>query len=556
LETRTPDYNPLPFINDSLCIIEDADSALSSFTAELAELLAGKDTVINIVHLGDSHIQAGFLSGQTMRLLQNSFGNAGRGWIAPFRLMRQNEPTDYFIQSNINTWTAGRCVQPTPRCPWGIGGVGIMTNARSVNFKLIIAPRNGAGYSFNRAIMFRDPKAAPMEPSATSIPLVSELTHGIEPYESIVTDTFLTGSPIDTLQLRSVPNKGNGGANNLYYGFLLTNGKPGVLYHAIGVNGAKYTDFTNRSYFRQLSLLKPSLLIVSLGTNESFGRNFSEEEFEAQVAAFVALAREELPGTTLLLTTPVESYRRAYKDKKRYYVPNENIGRVSGTICSFAKRNGIACLDMFAASGGEKSCVKWFESGLFGGDRIHFSRAGYTEQGNMLYRAMMRTVSPRLCEQSEAISSLPRLCERSEAISSLPRHCERSEAISSLPRHCERSEAISSLPRHCERSEAISSLPRHCERSEAISSLPRHCERSEAISSRPRLCERSEAISLTGGLKTRTPTFTKEIASLQERLSLTATTTRDCFVPRNDGCPTRDCFVPRNDVTIFNSNKE
>ena len=64
-----------PFINDSLCFIEDSTNSMSDFINELNDLLNGKDTVINIVHLGDSHIQAGFLSGQTMRLLQNSFGN-------------------------------------------------------------------------------------------------------------------------------------------------------------------------------------------------------------------------------------------------------------------------------------------------------------------------------------------------------------------------------------------------------------------------------------------------------------------------------------------------
>ena len=58
-----------------------------------------KDTVITIVQLGDSRIQAGHYSGRMMRLLQQQFGNAGRGWIAPFKLSKTNEPDDYFISS-------------------------------------------------------------------------------------------------------------------------------------------------------------------------------------------------------------------------------------------------------------------------------------------------------------------------------------------------------------------------------------------------------------------------------------------------------------------------
>ena len=46
-----------------------------------------------------------------MRLLQDEFGNAGRGWIAPFKLSRTNEPDDYFITSSVRDWIAGRCIQ-------------------------------------------------------------------------------------------------------------------------------------------------------------------------------------------------------------------------------------------------------------------------------------------------------------------------------------------------------------------------------------------------------------------------------------------------------------
>ena len=178
---------------------------------------------------------------------------------------------------------------------------------------------------------------------------------------------------------------------NTYYGFMLTNSNPGVLYHSIGVNGAKYKDYTSREYVRQLSLLKPSLLIVSLGTNESFGRNFSKTEFETQVDSFVRLVHEEIPGVTLLITTPVESYKRVYRNKKRYYERNANIAIVADVITSYTKKEGIACWDLYSIAGGNNSCKKWFDAKMFGRDRIHFSRGGYEEQGALLYKAILRS---------------------------------------------------------------------------------------------------------------------------------------------------------------------
>ena len=388
----------LPFIKDSLCFIEDSSNSMSAFINELYSLLNGKDTVINIIHLGDSHIQAGFLSGRTMRLMQNSFGNAGRGWIAPFKLSKLNEPNDYFISSNVKEWISGRCVQLKPKCPWGPGGIGIQTEAKNINFNLIITPNNGAGYSFNKILLYRDIGAAPMSPLDTYKDSAFALSLGNQAYEKIIVDTFITTNLIDTFSIKNMDFDKNENSiksvnsnSNLYYGFMLANGNPGLLYHSIGVNGAKYKDYTSREYIRQLALLKPSLLIISLGTNESFGRNFSKVEFEMQVNSFVSLVREEIPEVTLLITTPAESYKRVYRNKKRYYERNENIAKVADVISSYTKKEGIACWDLYSVAGGNNSCKNWFDAKMLGRDRIHFSRDGYEEQGVLLYKALVRS---------------------------------------------------------------------------------------------------------------------------------------------------------------------
>ena len=100
-----------------------------------------------------------------MRLLQAQFGNAGRGWIAPFKLSKTNEPDDYFISSSVREWVTGRCIQANKKCPVGIGGIGIQSVSPSINLDVRIAPNNGAGYSFNQAILYRGEKAMPMLPA-------------------------------------------------------------------------------------------------------------------------------------------------------------------------------------------------------------------------------------------------------------------------------------------------------------------------------------------------------------------------------------------------------
>ena len=115
------DTIPLPLSLPGM-LIEGRDTLsakgnLKVFFCRLDSLRAGKDTVLNIVHLGDSHIQAGYYSGEMMHLLHAAFGNAGRGWIAPLKLSRSNEASDYFIKSVIRSWNVGRITQRESRLP-------------------------------------------------------------------------------------------------------------------------------------------------------------------------------------------------------------------------------------------------------------------------------------------------------------------------------------------------------------------------------------------------------------------------------------------------------
>jgi hypothetical protein len=54
-----------------------------------------------------------------------------------------------------------------------------------------------------------------------------------------------------------------------------------------------------------------------------------------------------------------------------------------------AEKEGVACWDLFAATGGRKSSEKWFDGKWMGRDRIHFSKDGYEEQGILLFNALI-----------------------------------------------------------------------------------------------------------------------------------------------------------------------
>ena len=386
----------IPFLVDSLCYITDESQILNDFWEELEQLLLGKDTVVKILHIGDSHIQAGFHSGQVMRMLQETFGNAGRGWIAPLKLTNVNEPFDYFIRSStIKDWVVSRCIQQDPLYPWGPGGLAIQTTSNAVDFNIRMSPNRGAGYAFNEVHLFRDKNAIPMLPVGIHCENVETIWGTEMNGLNVVIDTFRITEQIDSLYLHTASQKNFPDMDdevwataNRYYGFSLMNGNPGVLYHSIGHNGAVFMNYTSHDFIHQLSLFEPSLLIVSLGTNEAFGSKFRIDEFESQLDQCLQRIKEYMPNTAILLTTPAECYRRI---PKKGYQRNENIEKIAGVIREYARKEGLACFDLYEMTGGRNSCVKWHQSSLYGKDRIHFTIKGYEEQGKLLYKALIRS---------------------------------------------------------------------------------------------------------------------------------------------------------------------
>lgn len=396
------DTIPLPLSLPGM-LIEGRDTLsasgnLEAFFSGLDSLRAGKDTTLTIIHLGDSHIQAGYYSGEMMHRLQAAFGNAGRGWIAPLKLSRSNEAPDYFIKSVIRNWNVGRIIQRDSRrrAPVGIGGIGIQSVSPSINFDVIITPKNGAGYAFTEAILYRGARSMPMLPAGKNKQAVETFLSDTVLAEGVIADTFRIAMPVDTLQLQSTRRKQGtdkllpaSSFKNVYYGFSLKNGKPGILYHSIGINGAMYVNYTDSAYIAQLALLKPDLLIISMGTNETFGRRFSAEEFSSQVKMFLSLVKEQMPQAAILLTTPPECYKRVTVNKERVFQRNANTEKVAETLVRIAREQNIACWDLFSATGGKNSCRKWLHDNLLRRDRIHFTQAGYEEQAILLFRALM-----------------------------------------------------------------------------------------------------------------------------------------------------------------------
>lgn len=378
-----------PFVNTAADTLYDPADNLSLFYAKLRQLdsihTSKVDTLpfdgphrVHIIHFGDSHIQAGFLSDVIMRHLHTRFGNAGRGLVVPHKLCGSNEPRDYAIRAvpgRCGQWTSARVVNAKSALPIGISGVSVQSSTAANRLLLCTLPIDDSlDYSFNKVRVFHG-KYAPI------IEADDSLSAGLGAPDIIYdfnTDIDLVAT-VDSLELHTYAD--GKFAKGPIYGFSLENGHDGILYHALGVNSACYLHWgRQQEVIRQSAALEPDLIILSMGSNEASGNSFNDDVFYREIDRFVAPLRETNPEASILLTAPAQAFKKG--------TPNANFERVSRTLKRYAQNKGVAFIDVYTATGGEGSAKEWAAHDLMGRDKIHYTEEGYRIQGLLIYNAL------------------------------------------------------------------------------------------------------------------------------------------------------------------------
>ena len=147
-----------------------------------------------------------------------------------------------------------------------------------------------------------------------------------------------------------------------------------MTYRDFGINGAFCISFTRKERVEAIAALKPDLLILSFGTNESHNYRYNTEVHYRQMDELVRMLRERLHDVPMMLTTPPGSYvsRRRGRGRRTYAI-NPRTSAVVKNIIRFADANGLAVWDLYDIAGVRmRDCLYWHESGLILFDHIHF----------------------------------------------------------------------------------------------------------------------------------------------------------------------------------------
>ncbi len=375
-----PEY---PFINyrqNKIQYYGDTTS-FNRFYNKLDELIFNGQGRVNILHMGGSHVQAGVLSN---RLRENLFSlsegiKGPRGFLFPFRLAHTNGPGNFKVEY-AGDWEGCKNSHNKHHCNWGASGYTATTLDSNATFKLWSFDTDSVIYPFTKVKVFYD-----MIPESFSLALDSSFLV----YETLVDSTdnsveFFLGQAYDTLQIQIVKT------DSLQTSFTLQGlrlddfSESGLVYNAIGVNGASVPSYLRCALMEnQLRSINPDLVIFGIGINDAYQptSSFNVSQFEMNYDSLIQQILHVNPYANFLFLTNNDSY---YKRRNA----NRNALGVREGMINLAKKYDGAVWDLFEIMGGLNSIRTWEQAGLAKSDKIHFTSAGYTLQADLLFYSL------------------------------------------------------------------------------------------------------------------------------------------------------------------------
>lgn len=355
---------------------------LVPFFNKLQKLERGEVTRLNIVQIGDSHIQADYLTREVRKNFQQRFGNAGRGLVFPLRVAGTNEPADYRSLSNT-AWAVSKINGPNRSPEPGLSGISMSSSENGSYFEITTFNHDDLDYAFDQATLIHKKDSLQFDIRVTDSPFKVGYLMASNPTEAGEnTTTVQFPRPTNFVRILSEQTE-EGQQSAVINGVVLQNSKPGILYHSIGINGAHFSDYNSSPlFYDQLAILNPDLVILSLGTNEGANIKITEDETIAAVSTMVQSIRAKNPGVSILIATPADDYfRKKYK--------NPYLETVQRSLVNSAVAEKTACWDLYTIAGGYGSCIEWRKAAMLQHDGVHFNKQGYALQGFLLYKALI-----------------------------------------------------------------------------------------------------------------------------------------------------------------------
>ncbi len=320
---------------------------IANLKQRFAQLQLGNKDTIRITQFGDSHSAADFFTGRLRNVLQQRYGNAGIGWVAPLSVRGQHHEKITYQSEGWQLFDSRRNNEED--YPMG----GYIARAKSdIGFIRLNHRKNDTGkWALKVLAKYNDTNEWQVTNYTATLP--TEITSKGE------------GMKIGGVWLTRVP-------------------ATGVIVETIAANGAKNTlwDKWESSWLQRdlATFSRSDMVILSYGTNEAFNNRLDINKFARDMKRRVQQIRQALPKAVILIIGAPESYKRhptglsiADCTSKRPALLTQ-IQQIQSEI---AQEQKTLYWDWQQAMGGKCKVPQLINDGLMQKDGIHFTLTGY-----------------------------------------------------------------------------------------------------------------------------------------------------------------------------------
>ena len=385
----------IKFSNNSKAQIYDLEknkilyqTHLNSFYKKIRE----NKTEITVLHLGDSHIMIGHFSNEIRRLFDSAIGIKSYGWVFPNQIGRFN--TFYTSSKTIKGKTGFiNNLQKESKYLNGITGQSIQFLDAKTEIEFSMKNLPDSLMYFNKLkILYQTDTTANMLLTVSDSINKSVVKSDTYTNASAITNYFPENQRISEYNLNKYNNKlklhvekGDSTKKFNLLGFYIENSnKSGMIYNSLGVGGSSLYSITNNNSLLvgNINMYKPDLIILSFGSNDAYNKSFDFVKYRSKLENFIDSIVKTQPNVSILLTAPPDS-----RSKNREPFSIEKIQEVFLKVAE--KHSNVAFWDLRSIMGGKNSVLNWLNLKLAATDKLHYTKAGYELQAQLLIKALL-----------------------------------------------------------------------------------------------------------------------------------------------------------------------
>jgi lysophospholipase L1-like esterase len=375
---------------------------LARFFESLAQLEAGQTQEdVRVVQFGDSHTAADLETAVIRRALQQRFGDGGRGFVALGR------PWKGYLQEGVrcgmsSEWSSERGKLAKGKSSgdglYGLAGVGVETHQHGARAWTDITARTARA----EIAYLEQPTGGAFDVFVDGMRVVRISSRG-ERATSAYRTFDVSEAAAHQVEVRAV-----GDGDVRVFGLSLDRAQPGVVFDALGINGARVTtclQWNEEHWAEQLKHRAPHLVVLAYGTNESTDETTPPATYERQLVDLLGRVARAVPRASCLLLGPPD---RAVPGGDGGWTTSPKLLEIIASQRRVAEAAGCAFYNQLHAMGGEGTVAGWAveDPPRAQKDRVHLTREGYAQLGGSFASDVLRGYAAWRRE-----SGLPRTAE-------------------------------------------------------------------------------------------------------------------------------------------------